>query len=120
MGATSIRLSAAAEDLRVGKISGAVGTFAHNGPDVVAKICERLGSLEPCAGGIAGDPEGPACCVLSWPRSRDACASGLEKIALEIRHLHSTEAKEASEYFAKGQKGSSAIAPHKKNPIVSE
>lgn len=109
------RLGAAAEDLRVGKISGAVGTFAHIGPDVEAKICARLG-LRPAP-------------VASQVIQRDrhayfvatlaTLASGLEKIALEIRHLQRTEVREASEYFAKGQKGSSAM-PHKKNPITSE
>lgn len=109
------RLTAAAEDLRVGKISGAVGTFAHIGPDVEEKICERLG-LKPAP-------------VASQVIQRDRHAyfvatlatlvSGLEKIALEIRHLQRTEVREASEYFAKGQKGSSSM-PHKKNPITSE
>src|SRR5580704_15187741 len=114
-GRNLVRLGAAAEDLRVGKISGAVGTFAHIGPDVEAKICERLG-LKPAP-------------VASQVIQRDrhayfvatlaTLASGLEKIALEIRHLQRTEVREASEYFAKGQKGSSAM-PHKKNPITSE
>jgi adenylosuccinate lyase len=114
-GRNLIRLGAAAEDLRVGKISGAVGTFAHIGPDVEVKICERLG-LKPAP-------------VASQVIQRDrhayfvatlaTLASGLEKIALEIRHLQRTEVREASEYFAKGQKGSSAM-PHKKNPITSE
>ncbi len=109
------RLEAAAEDLRVGKISGAVGTFAHIGPDVEAKICERLG-LKPAP-------------IASQVIQRDAhaffvaalatLASGLEKIALEVRHLQRTEVREASEYFVIGQKGSSAM-PHKKNPITSE
>ena len=109
------RLEAAAEDLRVGKISGAVGTFAHIGPDVEVEICARLG-LRPAP-------------VASQVIQRDRHAyfiaalatltAGLEKIALEIRHLQRTEVREASEYFAKGQKGSSAM-PHKKNPITSE
>jgi adenylosuccinate lyase len=109
------RLEAAAEDLRVGKISGAVGTFAHIGPDVEEKICERLG-LKPAP-------------VASQVIQRDRHAyfvaalatltAGLEKIALEVRHLQRTEVREASEYFARGQKGSSAM-PHKKNPITSE
>ena len=109
------RLAAAAEDVRVGKISGAVGTFAHIGPETEEKICARLG-LKPAP-------------VASQVIQRDRHAyfvatlatltSGLEKIALEIRHLQRTEVREASEYFAKGQKGSSAM-PHKKNPITSE
>jgi adenylosuccinate lyase len=109
------RLEAAAEDLRVGKISGAVGTFAHIGPEVEEKICQRL-NLKPAP-------------VASQVIQRDRHAhfiatlatltAGLEKIALEVRHLQRTEVREASEYFAKGQKGSSAM-PHKKNPIASE
>jgi adenylosuccinate lyase len=109
------RLEAAAEDLRVGKISGAVGTFAHIGPDVEEKICERLG-LKPAP--VASQ-------VIQRDRHAQFVATlatltgGLEKIALEVRHLQRTEVREASEYFAKGQKGSSAM-PHKKNPITSE
>jgi len=92
-----------------------VGTFAHIGPDVEAEICTRLG-LRPAP-------------VASQVIQRDRHAyfmaalatmtAGLEKIALEVRHLQRTEVREASEYFAKGQKGSSAM-PHKKNPITSE
>ena len=109
------RLEAAAEDLRVGKISGAVGTFAHIGPDVEEKICERLG-LKPAP--VASQ-------VIQRDRhayfvaSLASLTAGLEKIALEVRHLQRTEVREASEYFARGQKGSSAM-PHKKNPITSE
>jgi adenylosuccinate lyase len=109
------RIEAAAEDLQVGKISGAVGTFAHIGPDVEAKICERLG-LKPAP--VASQ-------VIQRDRHAQFVAtlatmvSGLEKIALEIRHLQRTEVREAAEYFAIGQKGSSAM-PHKKNPITSE
>ncbi len=109
------RIEAAAEDLRVGKISGAVGTFAHIGPEVEELICAKLG-LKPAP-------------VASQVIQRDrhahfistlATATALcEKIALEIRHLQRTEVREASEYFARGQKGSSAM-PHKKNPISSE
>ena len=109
------RLRAAAEDLRVGKISGAVGTFAHIGPDVEERICARL-NLRPAA-------------VASQVIQRDrhaafvaalALATALcEKIALEVRHLQRTEVREAEEYFARGQKGSSAM-PHKRNPVTSE
>jgi adenylosuccinate lyase len=109
------RLTAAAEDLRVGKISGAVGTFAHIGPDAEERICARLG-LHPAP-------------VASQVIQRDRHAHFIatlailtalcEKIALEVRHLQRTEVREASEYFARGQKGSSAM-PHKKNPIISE
>jgi adenylosuccinate lyase len=109
------RVSAAAEDLRVGKMSGAVGTFAHIGPDVEDRICARL-NLRPAA-------------VTSQVIQRDrhaafvaalALATALcEKIALEVRHLQRTEVREAEEYFARGQKGSSAM-PHKRNPVTSE
>ena len=109
------RLEAAAEDLRVGKISGAVGTFAHIGPDVEEKICERLG-LKPAPVAsqvIQRDRHAHFVATLA------TMAGSLEKIAVEVRHLQRTEVREASEYFAKGQKGSSAM-PHKKNPITSE
>jgi adenylosuccinate lyase len=109
------RLRSAAEDLRVGKISGAVGTFAHIGPDAEERICARLG-LKPAP-------------VTSQVIQRDrhafliatlALATALcEKIALEVRHLQRTEVREAEEYFARGQKGSSAM-PHKRNPVTSE
>ncbi|MGO9258124.1 MAG: adenylosuccinate lyase [Bryobacteraceae bacterium] len=109
------RLREAAEGLRVGKTSGAVGTFAHIGPEVEELICARLG-LKPAA-------------VTSQVIQRDrhahfvaalALATALcEKIALEVRHLQRTEVREAEEYFARGQKGSSAM-PHKRNPVTCE
>ncbi len=109
------RVRAAAEDLRVGKTSGAVGTFAHIGPEVEERICERL-NLKPAP-------------VTSQVIQRDrhaafvsalALAAALcEKIALEVRHLQRTEVREAEEYFARGQKGSSAM-PHKRNPVTCE
>ncbi len=109
------RLRAAAEDLRVGKISGAVGTFGHIGPEAEERICERL-ELKPAP-------------VASQVVQRDrhayfvsvlALAAALcEKIALEVRHLQRTEVREAEEYFARGQKGSSAM-PHKRNPVTCE
>jgi adenylosuccinate lyase len=109
------RLTAAAEDLRVGKISGAVGTFAHIGPAAEERICAKLGL----------DPAPVASQVIQRDRHAHFVATLAtltalcEKIALEIRHLQRTEVREASEYFARGQKGSSAM-PHKKNPIISE
>src|SRR6202171_6408500 len=109
------RLRAAAEDLRVGKTSGAVGTYAHIGPEVEERICARL-HLKPAA-------------VASQVIARDRHANFVatlalvtalcEKIALEVRHLQRTEVREAEEYFSKGQKGSSAM-PHKRNPVTSE
>ena len=109
------RFQAAAEDLRVGKISGAVGTFGHIGPEAEEKICARLG-LKPAA--IASQ-------VISrdrhaaWVSALALLAATLEKIALEVRHLQRTEVREAEEPFSEGQKGSSAM-PHKRNPVVSE
>ena len=109
------RFAAATEDIRVGKLSGAVGTFAHIGPDAEERICARLG--------LKAAP------ITSQVISRDlhanyiatlaGIASTLDKIALEIRHLQRTEVREAEEPFAQGQKGSSAM-PHKRNPIVAE
>jgi adenylosuccinate lyase len=109
------RFSAAAEGMRVGKISGAVGTFGHIGPQAEERICQRLG-LRPAP--IASQ-------VIS--RDRHAhyvatlalIAATLEKIALEIRHLQRTEVREVEEPFAEGQKGSSAM-PHKRNPVSCE
>jgi len=107
------RLEAAAEDVRVGKLSGAVGTFGHIGPETEEVICRRL-NLNPAP-------------VASQVVQRDRHANFVsalalvcalcEKIALEVRHLQRTEVREAEEYFAKGQKGSSAM-PHKRNPVT--
>ena len=109
------RFHEAREDLRVGKISGAVGTFGHIGPEAEERICRRLG-LEPAA-------------IASQVISRDRHAAyvstlaligaSCEKIALEIRHLQRTEIREVEEPFAPGQKGSSAM-PHKRNPVTCE
>jgi adenylosuccinate lyase len=109
------RFSDATEEMRVGKISGAVGTYAHISPEAEQRICGRLG--------LKATP------ISSQVLSRDlhahylatlaGLASTLDKIALEIRHLQRTEIREADEPFAAGQKGSSAM-PHKRNPIVSE
>jgi adenylosuccinate lyase len=106
-----VRLRAAAEDLRVGKTSGAVGTFSHFAPETEELICARL-NLKPAP-------------VASQVIQRDrhayfvaalALATALcEKIALEVRHLQRTEVREAEEYFSRGQKGSSTM-PHKRNP----
>jgi len=109
------RLKAAAEDMRVGKISGAVGTFAHIGPEIEDAICARLG-LRPAP--VSSQ-------VIQRDRHANFAATlaiitaSLEKIALEVRHLQRTEVREAEEYFSKGQKGSSAM-PHKRNPVTCE
>ncbi|MBC7360614.1 MAG: adenylosuccinate lyase [Desulfacinum sp.] len=109
------RLERAAETMRVGKISGAVGTYANIDPDIEKRVCRRLG-LEPAP-------------ISTQVIQRDRYAeffstlaiigASIEKIAVEIRHLQRTEVREAEEYFAPGQKGSSAM-PHKRNPIASE
>ncbi|PYP88937.1 MAG: adenylosuccinate lyase [Candidatus Angelobacter sp. Gp1-AA117] len=109
------RFERTAEEMRVGKLSGAVGTFAHLEPDLEEKICRRLG-LEPAP-------------ISSQVIQRDRHAyyvatlavitATLDKIATEIRHLQRTEVREAEEYFSEKQKGSSAM-PHKRNPVNCE
>jgi adenylosuccinate lyase len=109
------RFDAAAEDLRVGKISGAVGAFGHIGPAAEEKICARLGLLPaPIASQVIARDRHAA-----WVSSLALIAATLEKIALEIRHLQRTEVREAEEPFSAGQKGSSAM-PHKRNPVTAE
>ena len=109
------RFAAAADEIRTGKISGAVGTFAHIGPEAEEKICERLGlRAAPISSQVLSrDLHAHYIAVLA------GIASSLDKIAVEIRHLQRTEVREAEEPFAPGQKGSSAM-PHKKNPITCE
>ena len=110
-----VRFDAAAEGMRVGKLSGAVGTFGHLKPEHEERICARLGL----------NPAPVATQVIQ--RDRHAAyistlaiiGSTLDKIAVEVRHLQRTEVREAQEYFSEKQKGSSAM-PHKKNPITSE
>jgi adenylosuccinate lyase len=109
------RFDDAAEDLRVGKLSGAVGTFGHLRPEHEEAICNQLG-LKPVA-------------VATQVVQRDRHAayvsalailcSTLDKMATEVRHLQRTEVREAEEFFSEKQKGSSAM-PHKRNPITSE
>ena len=109
------RFDAAAEDMRIGKLSGAVGTFGHLKPEHEEKICARLG-LEPAPVAtqvIQRDRHAAYISTLA------IVASTLDKIAVEVRHLQRTEVREAQEYFSEKQKGSSAM-PHKKNPITSE
>jgi adenylosuccinate lyase len=109
------RFDAAAEDMRVGKLSGAVGTFGHLKPEHEERICARLG-LKPAPVAtqvIQRDRHAAYISVLAL------IGSTLDKIAVEIRHLQRTEVREAQEYFSEKQKGSSAM-PHKKNPITSE
>jgi adenylosuccinate lyase len=109
------RFAAAAEDMRVGKLSGAVGTFGHLKPEHEERICARLG-LKPApvtTQVIQRDRHGAYIATLA------IIGSTLDKIAVEIRHLQRTEVREAQEYFSEKQKGSSSM-PHKKNPITSE
>ena len=109
------RLSAARERIAVGKISGAVGAFAHLDPVVEEKVCQRLG-LRPAPVStqvIQRDRYAEYLCTLA------IIASSLDKFALQVRHWQRTEVREAQEKFKRGQKGSSAM-PHKRNPILSE
>jgi adenylosuccinate lyase len=109
------RVARALEGMRVGKLAGAVGTYAGGDPEVERIACERLGLV----------PESAATQVV--PRDRHAellsmlalCASSLERFATEVRHLARTEVGEVEEPFGRGQKGSSAM-PHKRNPVVAE
>lgn len=109
------RMERAAEEMAVGKISGAVGTFAHIRPEVETEICRRLGlHAAPISNQvIQRDRHAYYLATLA------VIAASLEKIATEIRHLQRTEVREAEEYFAGGQKGSSAM-PHKRNPVTCE
>ena len=109
------RLKRAREAVRVGKISGAVGTFAHVDPDVEEEVCRLLG-LEPATVStqvVQRDRHAEFCAALA------IVAASLEKVALEIRSLQRTEILEAEEPFTEGQKGSSAM-PHKRNPVSCE
>jgi adenylosuccinate lyase len=110
-----VRFDAAAEDMRVGKLSGAVGTFGHLKPEHEEKICAALG-LKPAPVAtqvIQRDRHAAYIATLA------IIGSTLDKIAVEVRHLQRTEVREAQEYFSEKQKGSSSM-PHKKNPITSE
>jgi adenylosuccinate lyase len=109
------RFARAAEEMRVGKLSGAVGTFAHLEPEHEEQICALLG-LQPAAISsqvIQRDRHANYLATLA------GIASTLDKIATEIRHLQRTEVREAEEFFSEKQKGSSAM-PHKRNPVTCE
>ena len=109
------RFKEAAEGLRVGKFSGAVGTFAHLSPELEEKICARLGlkAADISSQVIQRDRHAQYLATLA------VIASTLDKIATEIRHLQRTEVREAEEFFSEKQKGSSAM-PHKRNPVTLE
>jgi adenylosuccinate lyase len=109
------RIEAAAEDLRYGKFSGAVGTLAHLSPEAEEAICLKLGlKVAPIASQVISRDR-HAALISALALAAALC----EKCALEIRHLQRTEVREAEEPFGAGQKGSSAM-PHKRNPVVSE
>jgi adenylosuccinate lyase len=109
------RLQAAGKSVAVGKISGAVGTYAHTPPAIEAYVCDRLGlGIEPASSQITHrDRHAEFLATLAL------VGASLERFATEIRHLQRSEVGEARESFGKGQKGSSAM-PHKRNPIASE
>jgi adenylosuccinate lyase len=109
------RLTAAREEIAVAAVSGAVGTFAHLDPSVEEYVAGKLGL------------QAEAVSTQIIPRDRHAAffctlgiiASGIERLATEVRHLQRSEVREAEEFFHPGQKGSSAM-PHKRNPVLSE
>ena len=109
------RFRRASEDMRVGKLSGAVGTLAHLSPELEEKICARLGLKAAAVSSqvIQRDRHAYYLATLA------VIASTLDKIATEIRHLQRTEVREAEEFFSEKQKGSSAM-PHKRNPVTFE
>ena len=114
-GRNIVRLKAARETIRYGKLSGAVGAYAHIDPRVEQYVCDKLGLIPaPVSNQIIQRDR-----YAEYFTTLAVCAASIEKFALEIRHLQRTEVREAEEGFAKGQKGSSAM-PHKKNPILSE
>ena len=115
MGRNRRRLTAAREAVSVGKLSGAVGTFAHLPPSVEKRVCDALG-LRPAAIStqvVQRDRHAELAAALA------ILAGTLEKIATEIRNLQRTEIRELEEPFGRGQKGSSAM-PHKRNPVGCE
>ena len=109
------RFERAVADMRVGKFSGAVGTFAHLTPELEEKICARLGLKAAAVSSqvIQRDRHAAYLATLA------VIACTLDKVATEIRHLQRTEVREAEEYFSEKQKGSSAM-PHKRNPVTCE
>ncbi len=109
------RVLLAMEELAVGKLSGAVGNFAYNPPEVEQYVCERLG-IRPAAITTQVVPRDRHSWYIS---SLAVLACSIERFATEVRHLQRTEVLEVEEPFRRGQKGSSAM-PHKKNPILSE
>ncbi len=112
---STARLEQAREAIAVGKLSGAVGTYVHLDPRVEAFVCRKLG-LRPAEHStqvVPRDHHAEFASLLA------VVGASLERMAMEVRHLQRTEVLEAEEYFAPGQKGSSAM-PHKRNPVASE
>jgi adenylosuccinate lyase len=110
-----VRFKEAAETMRVGKLAGAVGTFAHLSPDVEEKVMRKLNlKAAPVSSQVVQRDR-----HAHYITSLALLGATLEKIAVEVRHLQRTEVREAEEYFSEKQKGSSAM-PHKRNPITSE
>jgi adenylosuccinate lyase len=109
------RLRTVRKEIAVGKLSGAMGTFAHQGPEVEEYVCKKLGlQADPVSNQIVQRDRHAA-----YASALALLAASIEKFATEIRHLQRTEVLEAEEFFSEGQKGSSAM-PHKRNPIGSE
>jgi adenylosuccinate lyase len=109
------RLRRVRDEIAVGKLSGAMGTFAHQGPEVEEYVCRKLGlKPDPISNQVVQRDRHAA-----YLSALALLAASVEKFATEIRHLQRTEVLEVEEYFAEGQKGSSAM-PHKRNPVVSE
>jgi len=109
------RLESARKTVAVGKLSGAVGTSAHLSPRIESEVCKKMG-LRPAP--IATQVV-PRDLHAEFMATLSIVAASIERWATEFRHLQRTEVLEAEEFFAKGQKGSSAM-PHKRNPITSE
>src|SRR4051812_30388401 len=109
------RFDRAAEEMRVGKFSGAVGNGAHLDPDLEVEICEHLGlNVAPITSQVIQRDR-----HANYVATLAIIASSLDRITTEVRHLQRTEVREAEEFFSEKQKGSSAM-PHKRNPITSE
>src|SRR5580692_9607088 len=111
----AVRFEAAARQIAVGKISGAVGTCTHLGPEIEEKICARLGlAVAPITSQVIERDR-----HAEYLATLGILAASLERIALEVRHLQRTEVRELEEPFGGEQRGSSAM-PHKRNPVASE
>jgi len=109
------RLRAARASVAVGKISGAVGTYAHVPPEIERQVCEALGiGIEPVSTQVTGRDR-----HAEYLQAIALVGATVERMATEIRHLQRSEVSEVMEQFGQGQKGSSAM-PHKRNPILSE